>query len=209
MLCTLCFVEVPAASEKEYKALSTKYKMIEIEKKYRLTAAQRDHVVQRLKETGAEDRGEEFEENTIYGGGALQRGTSVLRLRRVGDRALLTYKERFPRTSAIKRQREDETRVDDPEAMAAILDALGFTRVLVYEKRRQTWSLGPTEVVIDELPFGLFMEIEGDEDGINAAEQTLGIDDLPAEHSTYPQLTEEHGSRSGDLIEARFGSVLI
>jgi adenylate cyclase class 2 len=178
--------------------------MIEIEKKYRLTAAQRDEVLQRLKEVGAENRGEDFEENTLYGGGAVQRGTSVLRLRRVGKKAVLTYKERFPRTSAIKRQREDETRVDDPEAMAAILDALGFTRVLVYEKRRQTWSLGSTEVVIDELPFGLFMEIEGDEDDINSAEEKLRINDLPAEHATYPRLTEEHGKRSGDLIEARF-----
>src|SRR5688572_31896505 len=61
--------------------------MIEIEKKYRLTSAQRDHVLQRLKEVGADDRGEEFEENTIYSGGALKRGTSVLRLRRVGGRS--------------------------------------------------------------------------------------------------------------------------
>jgi adenylate cyclase, class 2 len=178
--------------------------MIEIEKKYRLTAAQRDHVLQRLKEAAAEDRGEAFEENTIYGGGALQRGTSVLRLRRVGSRALLTYKERFPNASAVKHQREEETAVDDPSATALILDALGFKPVLVYEKRRQTWSLGPTEVVIDELPFGLFMEIEGGEQDIHDAEQRLGIDGLPAEHETYPQLTEKHGERVGDVIEARF-----
>ena len=178
--------------------------MIEVEKKYRLTVAERDRVLQRLKETGADDRGEEFEENTIYGGGALQRGTSVLRLRRAGGKAVLTYKERFPRTSAIKRQREEETVVEDPDAMMTILDALGFPRLLVYEKRRHTWRLGPTEVVIDELPFGLFMEIEGEEDDINAAEQTLRIDALTAEHATYPQLTEQFGQRSGDLIEARF-----
>ena len=179
--------------------------MIEIEKKYRLTPQQREEVLQRLKDKGAEDRGEEFEENTIYGGGALQRGTSVLRLRRVGERALLTYKERFPRASAVKHQREEETAVEDAPAMAQILLALGFKPVMVYEKRRHTWSLGQTEVVLDELPFGLFMEIEGDEDAINAAEQTLGLNDLTAEHATYPQLTEQHGRRSGDVVEARFG----
>jgi adenylate cyclase, class 2 len=178
--------------------------MIEIEKKYRLTVEQRDEVLQRLKDAGAEDRGEEFEENTIYGGGALKRGTSVLRLRRVGEKALLTYKERFPRSSAVKYQREDETAVDDPPAMALILDALGFRPVLIYEKRRRTWSLGQVEVVIDELPFGLFMEIEGAERDIDAAEQTLGIRGLSAEHETYPQLTEKHGQRRGDVIEARF-----
>jgi adenylate cyclase class 2 len=178
--------------------------MIEIEKKYRLTLQQRDQVLQRLRDVGAEDRGEEFEENTIYGGGTLKRGTSVLRLRRVGSRALLTYKQRFPNTSAVKQQREDETAVDDPSAMALILDALGFKPVLVYEKRRQTWSLGPTEVVIDELPFGWFMEIESSEQEINDAEASLGIERLPAEHETYPQLTEQHGKRVGDVIEARF-----
>ena len=178
--------------------------MIEIEKKYRLTPEQRDRVLQRLNEVDAEDRGEEFEENTIYGGGGLKRGTSVLRLRRVGNKALLTYKERFPGTSAVKRQREDETAVDDPSAMALILDALGFRPGLVYEKRRRTWSLGRTEVVIDQLPFGLFMEIEGDEREIDQIEKTLGIDNLPAEHETYPQLTEKHGQRAGDVIEARF-----
>jgi len=178
--------------------------MIEVEKKYRLTATEREQVLQRLKAAGAEDRGEEVEESTIYRGGPLQPGMSALRLRRVSGKAVLTYKERFPRTSAIKRQREEETVVDDAEAMTAILDALGFTRLLVYEKRRHTWRLGPTEVVIDELPFGLFMEIEGEEDEIIAAEQTLGIHGLTAEYATYPQLTEELGKRSGDVIEARF-----
>lgn len=178
--------------------------MIESEKKYRLTTDERDQVLRRLRDAGAEDRGVKFEENTIYGGGSLERGRSVLRLRRVGEKALLTYKERYTRESAVKHQREDETEVEDPAAMAAILDALGFKPVLVYEKRRRTWVLGETEVVIDELPFGLFMEVEGDEDAIVATEQTLGIDGLTAEHDTYPQLTEQHGQRSGDLIEARF-----
>jgi adenylate cyclase class 2 len=178
--------------------------MIEIEKKYRLNSAQRADVLQRLKDAGAEDRGEEFEENTIYSGNALKRGTSVLRLRRAGARALLTYKERVANESAVKHQREEETAVDDASAMAVILDALGFKPLLVYEKRRQTWSLGPTEVVIDELPFGLFMEIEGSEEDIDAAERTLGIRDLPAEHETYPRLTEQHGEHVGDVIVARF-----
>src|SRR5689334_19467394 len=169
--------------------------MIEIEKKYRLTAEQRDRVLQRLQEVGAEDRGEEFEENTIYGGGSLKRGTSVLRLRRVGKKALLTYKERLANASLVKHQREDETPVGDPAAMALILDALGFKPLLVYEKRRRTWSLRGTEVVIDELPFGLFMEIEGDEQDIDEAEQALEVAGVSAEHDTYPQLTEKHGQR--------------
>jgi len=176
---------------------------IEIEKKYRLTLQQRDEVLKRLREVGAEFRGDEFEENMIYGGGALRRENMVLRLRRVGEKALLTYKERFEGESAIKRQREEETAVSDADAMDAILAAVGFSRVLVYEKRRQTWVFGETEIVIDELSFGLFMEIEGEEDRIDAVERKLGVEGFLAEHSHYPELAEKYGKRSGDFIEAR------
>ena len=136
---------------------------IEIEKKYRLTKKQREVVLRRLPEIGATSQGEAFEENILYGGDALDVGRCVLRLRRIGDSAILTYKERFPSSSPIKQQREDETRVSDPDAMKAILDALGFAPILVYEKRRITWRLGEAEIVVDKLPFGLFMEIEAHE----------------------------------------------
>ena len=176
---------------------------IEIEKKYRLTAKQRDEILLRLPQIGAKRSGEEFEENTLYAGDGLDPQHSVLRLRRVGKRAILTYKERFPTRSDIKQQREDETAVADAEAMELILDALGFTPALVYEKRRETWKLGKTEIVLDELPFGLFMEIEGDEAGIDEVERRLEMH-LNVEHSTYPQLTLKYGEPNGQLIEARF-----
>ena len=178
--------------------------MIEIEKKYRLTKRQRDEVLRRLPEIGAELKREEFEENTLYTGAGLEVGTTVLRLRRVGEQAWLTYKKRFPGTAEIKRQREEETQVTDAEAMNAILEAVGLRPGLVYEKRRQTWSLGESEIVIDELPFGLFMEIEGSKKSIVSAERKIGIEGLEAEHSTYPQLTKKYGKQNGKLIEARF-----
>lgn len=177
---------------------------IEIEKKFRLTREQRDSVVRRLRETGALACGEEFEENTLYAGGNLHLKNSVLRLRRTGDRARFTYKERFASSSAIKHQREDETGVDDAQALAAILDALGFKPALVYEKRRATWRIAGAEVVVDELPFGLFMEIEGDEKAIFEVERLLDLQDVEAEIETYPQLTAQHGTKRGDVIEARF-----
>src|SRR6185295_14808658 len=100
---------------------------IEIEKKYRLTKKQREQLLRRLPEIGAKRKGEEFEVNTLYAGDTLDVGRSVLRLRRIGKRGILTYKERFPTRSGIKHQREDETRVDDPDAMELILGALGFS----------------------------------------------------------------------------------
>ena len=178
--------------------------MIEVEKKFRLTKRQRDAVLKRLPAVGAELEGEDFEENTLFNGAALEVGTSVLRLRRVSGKATLTYKKALPSVSSIKQRREEETQVADPEAMEAILVALGFTPALVYEKRRQTWRLGNTEIVIDVLPFGLFMEIEGRISDIKAVERKLALKGLRAENATYPQLTAKHGKVYDGLIESRF-----
>lgn len=177
---------------------------IEIEKKYRLTREQQEQLIHRLRETGATAEGEEFEENTLYAGGNLDLSRQVLRLRRVGERAILTYKERLASTSAIKHHREDEAEVGDAQALAAILDALGFRPALVYEKRRATWRLENAEIVVDELPFGFFAEIEGEENAIREVEKQLGLTDAEAEMATYPELTRQHGENRGDLIEARF-----
>jgi adenylate cyclase class 2 len=167
---------------------------IEIEKKYRLTKNQCEEVLLRLPEIGARRKRREFEVNTLYTGESLEPGRSVLRLRR------------FPTCSDIKHQREDETRVDDPDAMELILEALGFTAGLLYEKHRETWVLGKTEIVIDELPFGLFMEIEGAEQDIRRIESELAIKRLRTEPNTYPQLTLKYGTNHDGMIEARFNS---
>jgi len=177
---------------------------IEIEKKHRLSTRQRVEVLRRLPEIGAKRKGDDFETNTLYAGPSLEMGNCVLRLRRIGKRGILTFKQRFPSQSDIKHQREDETRVDDPDAMEAILEALGLEPALVYEKRRETWILGKTEIVIDELPFGLFMEIEGSEQDIRDIEKKLAIKRLRTELATYPQLTQKHGTESGGIIESRF-----
>lgn len=177
---------------------------IEIEKKYRLGQLGKVEVLGRLRELGAVHQRDDIEENTIYRGDHLEHSNSVLRLRRVNDTAILTFKERFPSNSDIKYQREEETEIKDPNAMEAILKALGFKAALVYEKRRQRWRLGRAEIVIDELPFGLFMEIEADEVEINDIEARLAIDGLESETETYPRLTVKHGKRRGELIESRF-----
>ncbi len=65
---------------------------IEIEKKYRLSTRQRDEVLARLPEIRAKRKGEEFEVNTLYAGDSLEMGNSVLRLRRIGKRGILTFK---------------------------------------------------------------------------------------------------------------------
>ena len=178
--------------------------MLELEKKYRLTEEAWDSVVATLDEMHAEFVGEDHEENVIYAGAALQPSGGVIRIRKTQDRALLTFKRRLEDPADVKRQVEHETEISDPDAVTRILTELRLQPVIIYEKRRRTWKLRDVEIVLDELPFGLFMEIEGSVTGIKEAEMLLDIEHLAAEHETYPQMTARFGKKVGERMEARF-----
>ena len=177
---------------------------IETEKKYRLNEKQFEQIAEELKEIGAEFCGEDFEENMIFGGGGLNEKFAILRIRKTQDKTILTYKQRIENEFAVKQQIEHETEIKDGEAIEKIIESLGFIKSLVYEKRRKTWKFRQVEIVLDELPFGVFMEIEGSITAIAEAEMFIGAEDFETEHETYPRLTMRHGKRTGDLIEARF-----
>lgn len=177
---------------------------IEIEKKYRLSDEQREMILENLREIGAEFVGEDFEENNIYGGGILSEQTAVLRIRKTQDKNILTYKRRVENDLAIKQQTEYETAVENADEMEKIAECLGLTKVLVYEKRRKTWRFRQVEIVLDELPFGEFMEIEGSITAIAEAEMFLDAEDFEVEYETYPRLTARFGEKFGNVIIAAF-----
>ena len=88
-----------------------------------------------------------------------------LRLRREGGQTVLTAKAP-PFDAATASKPEHETAVADPEAAAALLDALGFKPVLAYAKRCRRARLRAdgldivlTAVTVDFDP-RLFVEIE-------------------------------------------------
>lgn len=176
----------------------------EIEKKYRLSAEQKEEILQSLNEIGAQYRGKDFEENILFSNSDLIEKRAVLRLRRIGERTILTFKRRVQNEFAVKHNIEYETEVADFDEISQIFENLGFRPVLVYEKRRRTWNFRQVEIVVDELPFGDFMEIEGSVTAIAEAEMFLGAEDFEVVHETYPNLTRRFGTKNGDLVEARF-----
>ena len=177
---------------------------IEIEKKFRLSDDRREQILANLEGLGAQFVSEDFEENTLYGGGILDEKRAVLRVRKIGNKTVLTYKERVENNSDIKHQTEFETIVESAEEIENIIAHLGFTKALVYEKRRKTWRLRDIEIMLDELPFGLYMEIEGSITAIAEAEMLLDAENFETEHETYPHLTNRFGVKKEFVIEARF-----
>lgn len=110
--------------------------------------------------------------------------------------ATLAYKG--PRQARPTKTREElETTVADAPATSDILRRLGFTTVIVYEKRREIWQLDDCEVCLDELPrVGWFVEIEGPSPAaIEAVRRRLGLSHRPPLSQTYAEMA----AASGDL----------
>jgi len=63
---------------------------IEIEKKFRLSDDWREQILANLEGLGAQFVSEDFEENTLYGGGILDEKRAVLRVRKIGNKTVLT-----------------------------------------------------------------------------------------------------------------------
>lgn len=107
--------------------------------------------------------------------GELTAAQRVLRLRQ-DRRARLTYKGPTLPDGEIARRLEIEFEVSDFEAARAFLEALGYRVSIMYEKYRTTYTLPPVEVMLDEMPYGWFAEIEGHRaEEIHAAALALGL----------------------------------
>ena len=177
---------------------------IETEKKYRLGPKRLEEITQKLAELGAHFDKEVFEVNYQHRGGEMDERGATLRLRKIGDFTMLTYKEKMKGGEGSKWKIEHETMVSDVEETEAIIERLGYRLTAVYEKRRKYWRLSDVEVVLDELPFGLYMEIEGTEDAIVKAAKKLGLKDIEYEPRGYPRLTVKYGKMAGNVAEAKF-----
>jgi adenylate cyclase class 2 len=151
---------------------------LEIEAKFRVGG--REALEERLRALGATHGEREDEVNLLLDDDdmSLRVGGRALRVRKVDGLGLLTFKGPASFEGGVKSRLELESCVDDPGAVLAILDALGFRPRFRYEKRRTTWRFDDPArplVVLDETPLGLFAEIEGEADAVRALAGELGV----------------------------------
>ena len=94
--------------------------------------------------------------------GELRNSFRVLRLRQ-DDIARFTFKgPSVEETGGILSRQEIEFEVGDFDSAKQFLEAIGFQVVVFYEKFRTTYELNNTHIMLDELPYGSFIEIEGE-----------------------------------------------
>ena len=175
---------------------------IETEAKWRADELEHERLRMVLGRAGATHTGTVGEINTLFDSpdDALRRSGQVLRLRSL-DRGhtVLTLKGPATYHEGMKTREEIELRLTDRDAMAVILNGLGFSASLEYQKTRESWDLGRALVVLDTLEFGRFVEIEGAEDQIRRTADLLGLDLGEAERRGYPSMMRAHqaGERAG------------
>ena len=130
-----------------------------------------------------------YERNIRYENAALTLGEQdiVLRLRQ-DNQATLTCKQGKALENGISRRFEAEVVVSDFETMDIILRRLGYQAALIYEKYRTTYTLGAAEIVLDEMPFGSFSEIEADAAVIEALVKRLGLAQFRRMEGNYTEI---------------------
>lgn len=139
-----------------------------------------------------------FESNVIYdtADGSLRRSGQLLRVRRWGPRALLTYKG--PPTPGRHKSREElEMELPDADRFAEILTRLGYKQVFRYEKYRTEYvHPGATGIAtLDETPIGNFLEIEGQPEWIDQTAGRLGFAQADYIILSYAALYLRHRDR--------------
>jgi adenylate cyclase class 2 len=130
-----------------------------------------------------------FEDNVILDTPSrrLRKGGTLLRLRRAGGEVLLTYKGKAS-GGKHKSREEWEAAAGEWDAMAAILERIGFQKAFRYQKYRTEYRLGRSSglATLDETPIGVFLELEGNPAWIDRTARRLGF-----RESDY--ITESYG----------------
>ncbi len=93
--------------------------------------------------------------------GGLRSEGRVLRLRQDTE-AKLTYKSGSNNQQGVLTRREIEFVVEDFEKAKLFLEELGYQKLFYYEKYRTTYEFSNCNIMLDELPYGNFVEIEGE-----------------------------------------------
>lgn len=153
-----------------------------------------------------------LEQNLLFDfpDGRLRRLSFVFRLRREGQRSLLTFKGPPVGSTNYKIRREIETEVEDGERLRAILESIGLLEVFCYEKFRTTFAprrkskARQALVVFDQTPIGDFLELEGPKRWIDETARQLGFsrtDYITASYaSLYLAWCQEEGKKPGNMV---------
>jgi adenylate cyclase class 2 len=138
----------------------------------------KDALIQKLKELGAEDLGEDLLSETIFydkDGQWLKDKKKFIRVRSNKSGNLLTYKHHFEYSATGTT--EIELTISDTQKITDLLTELGYPPFRKQEKKRHTFKLKGAQVEIDTWPkIPTYVEIEGSsEDELKQTASLMGL----------------------------------
>lgn len=169
----------------------------EIEVKFKIKNP--DFIRKKLRKIKAQFVGKAFERTVRFDtrNKNLEKQGKFLRIR-TGFKNTITFKQKIKTKEKKFREREEiEFEISNPRKMEIILENLGFTRRLIMEKYREKWQWGSAEIVIDKLPFGNFIEIEGSKKSIQKIAKLLGLRLADGITATYWGLWKDYQKQKG------------
>jgi adenylate cyclase class 2 len=154
-----------------------------------------------------------FESNILfdYSDLRLRKLRCLVRLRYMGDQALLTYKGTPLQSRDYKIRPEFESMVDDGHRVHEILLHLGLQEMFCYEKYRTIYAprgkrdaLGGPHLVYDETPVGTYIELEGPQRWIDEVARQLGYSRKDYIKDSYAALyrkkCQQEGKTPGNML---------
>jgi adenylate cyclase class 2 len=145
--------------------------------------------------------------------GSLSKTGQVLRLRH-DQTNVITYKGPGSSEQGVLSRQEIEFRASSFNAARHLFEALGFRVAVAYEKRRTTYAWQEVEIMLDEMPYGNFCEIEGTSPAqIEAAAGLLALDwqarILASYMMLFQQVKEKRHLVFRDLVFFNFKGITI
>lgn len=161
-----------------------------------------DHAETRaiMQDNGGTKISRHYERNVVLDtpGRTLFKRSALLRVRQA-DRTTMTVK-RIPtsiNSGKAKVYVEHETEVSSFDETVSALQVLGYAPVFRYEKIREEWKFAECHICLDLLPFGEFIEIEGEEKAILACAAKLKLEESNASTKTYHELNRDFRAARG------------
>lgn len=169
--------------------------MINVSKEVKFSLQDNPNIIKELKRKQAVLVGAYKEKTIRYDDKyeSLEKRGKFIRVRS-GLKNIISIKEKIEDDDEQKvfKRNEIEVEIGDIKKMQYILENIGLKETYTMEKYRLKWQYDDAEINLDELPFGLFLEIHGEEGKIEKVSNELGLNKNNIIIGTYWDIFEKY-----------------
>ena len=178
--------------------------MINISKEVKFELKDNEDIIRKLRKKRAVLIGGFKEKTTRYDdeNGNYEKDGKFIRVRS-GLKNIISFKEKLDdsKDDTILKRNDIEVEIGDISKMQYILEVMGLKKTCTMEKYRLKWKFEDVDLNVDELPFGLFLEIHGEEEQIAKVMEELELARENIVPGTYWDIFEKY-KRSNNIEDS-------